>query len=101
MTTRCSLSVRNKSDAAKKATKARGTAEVVGADFRFMEHLQGSMKKYRRSHSPLSQHSMIPIEALRVRSKQETLNPRGDGEKARDSAFMREEEKKGEQVNIK
>lgn len=45
---------------------------------------------------------MIPIEAPRVRSKQETLNPRGDGEKARDSAFMREEgEKKGEQVNIK
>lgn len=70
--------------------------EIIEAVFRFTEHLQGvNEKKNRGSHSPLSQHSMIPIEALRVRSKQETLNPRGDGEKARDSAFTRE------QVNIK
>lgn len=76
--------------------------EIVEVVLRFMEHLQRSMKKNGGSHSPPSQHSMIPIEALRVRSKQETLNPRGDEEKARDSAFMRGEgKKKREQVNIK
>lgn len=101
-TTWCSRPVRNRSDEAKKQQKARGTVEIVEVVLRFMEHLQRSMKKNGGSHSPPSQHSMIPIEALRVRSKQETLNPRGDEEKARDSAFMRGEgKKKREQVNIK
>lgn len=94
MTTWCSRPVRNRSDAAKKQQSKRDRGDHRG---RFLIHgtFAGVYEKNRRSHSPLSQLSMIPIEALRVRSRQETLNPWGDGEKARDSAFMRE------QVNIK